>query len=226
MFKPTQPERRERRITAAEASSVEMRDVQGAGPVLTGYAAVYYKPGEAGSRYMLAEDCEERILPGAFDRALRERQDIRGLFNHDANQVLGRTTSGTMSLITDARGLRYEISPPDTGPGRDVVTVVRRRDVTGSSFAFCARKDTITIEPRNGRPYYIRTIEDVDLFDVGPVTFPAYEATDAGARAAIVARAVPADPAAEADRIRAAAGEDPAIAAARRARSIAIAERS
>lgn len=215
----------ERRMTKAGAR-VEVRAAKEGPGIVVGHAAVYYDPADEGTRYMLWSDVEERVARGAFDRALRDRQDVRALFNHSPDYVLGRTTAGTCRLTSDDVGLRYEADAPDTQAGRDVVTLVRRGDVTGSSFGFAVRKDTVTREVRDGRAYYIRTIEDVDLFDVSPVTFPAYEATDAGARAAIVARAVPADPAAEAERIRAAAGEDPAIAAARRARMIAVAEKS
>lgn len=215
----------ERRMTRC-GSKIEIREAKDSAGVLVGHGAVFYDPNDESTRYLIWDDVEERVAPGAFDRAIREKHDARGLFNHDANHVLGRTASGTMRLSVDARGLRYEIDTPETQSARDVVTVVRRGDVTGSSFSFRVVKDTVTRETRNGRPYYIRTLEDVDLYDVGPVTFPAYEGADAGARAAIVARAVGGDPAAEAERIRQAAGEDPAAAAARRARTIAIAERS
>lgn len=215
----------ERRMTRAGAR-VEVREAKSGPGTVVGHAAVYFDPADPGTRYMLWDDVEERVARGAFDRALRDRQDVRALFNHSPDYVLGRTAAGTCRLTSDDVGLRYEADAPDTQAGRDVVTLVRRGDVTGSSFGFRVVKDTVTRELRDGHAYYIRTIEDVDLYDVSPVTFPAYEGTDAGARAAIVARAVCGDPAAEADRIRAAAGEDPAIAAARRARSIAIAERS
>lgn len=207
-------------------TKVEVREAKSGPGTIVGHAAVYFVPGDEGTRYMIWDDIEERIARGAFDRALREKQDVRALFNHDASLVLGRTASGTARLTLDDVGLRYEVDAPDTQVGRDTVTSVRRGDVTGSSFGFSVRKETVTRETRDGRTYYIRTLEDVDLYDVSPVTFPAYEGTDAGAREAILARAVGGDPAAEAERIRAAAGEDPAAAAARRARTIAIAERS
>jgi hypothetical protein len=215
----------ERRMTRG-GSKIEVREAKGSAGVLVGHGAVFYDPNDETTRYLLWDDVEERVAPGAFDRAIREKQDVRALFNHDVNHVLGRTGPGTMRLSVDAKGLRYEIDTPETQSGRDVVTVVRRGDVSGSSFSFRTVKDTVTRETRNGRPYYIRTLEDVDLYDVGPVTFPAYEGADAGARAAIVARAVGGDPAAEAARIRQAADSDDEARADARRRRIEVARRS
>lgn len=147
---------------------------------ITGYAAVFYDPARAGTQYQLWEDTIERIMPGAFDRALQE-DDCRALFNHDPNCVMGRTKSGTCRLSIDAVGLRYEIEPADTQISRDVQTWLDRGDIDGSSFSFNTtdvswRSET---DPATKRETYIREIRGVTLFDVGPVTFPAYEATSA-----------------------------------------------
>jgi HK97 family phage prohead protease len=149
--------------------------------IIVGYAAVYHREGESGTEYQLWDDYYERIQPGAFDRALQEKQDVRGLFNHSSDNVLGRTTSGTMRLIADAVGLRYEIDLPDTQTARDLATSIERGDVSGSSFAFTVVSEQI--ERSDDGPTY-RNITDVNLFDVGPVTFPAYEATTSGIRSA------------------------------------------
>lgn len=146
-------------------------------PTIDGYAAVYYQDGQDATQYMLYEDLAERILPGAFDRALKE-DDVRALFNHDANQVLGRTSAGTCKLSIDATGLRYAIEPPATQIARDVVTTLRRGDVSGSSFSFIPTD----VSWREQDGLCIREIRAVQLFDVGPVTFPAYEATTSGLR--------------------------------------------
>jgi len=146
-------------------------------PVISGLAAVFYDGSEA-TEYKLWEGTYERILPGAFDRAVKE-DDVRGLFNHDANLVLGRTTANTLKLRTNKKGLGYQIEPADTTVQKDVREHIGRGDVSGSSFAFVVtdevwRKETIDDEER-----YIREITGVRLYDVGPVTFPAYEATSA-----------------------------------------------
>jgi hypothetical protein len=144
---------------------------------IAGYAAVYYD-GTPETEFVLWEGAVERIMPGAFDRAIRE-DDVRGLFNHDPNQVLGRTAANTLTLSSDATGLRYVDDVPDTGVGRDVSASIERGDVTGSSFSF-----TITdVEWRVEDEIEIREIRGVRVYDVGPVTFAAYEATSAGIRA-------------------------------------------
>jgi HK97 family phage prohead protease len=145
--------------------------------VITGYAAVFYNPNDPGTEYQLLDEVVERIMPGAFNRAIRE-DDVRGLFNHDDNLVLGRVKAGTMRLSVDSRGLKYEIDPPDTTAALDVMKSIRRGDVTGSSFRF--RPNVNTYRKEGGK--YVIEREEVSLFDVGPVTFPAYTATAAGVR--------------------------------------------
>lgn len=152
-----------------------------------GYGAVFYDPNNSGTEYQLYKDLLERIAPMAFARALRENQDVRGLFNHDSNMVLGRTAAGTMRLKSDNRGLWYDIDPPDTQIGRDVVTSISRGDVTGSSFSFIVRGQQF--EDRDDG-VTIRTITDVDLYDVSPVVFPAYEGTTTGLRSGDAADAL------------------------------------
>lgn len=146
---------------------------------IVGYGAVFYRDDNPGTEFQLWDNVYERIGREAFARALKEKQDVRGLFNHDPSALLGRTTSGTLSLVVDDIGLRYEINPPDTQVGRDAVVSIERMDVTGSSFAFVPRKTEWAEEQRDGRTIEVRTILDVDLYDVGPVTYPAYEASEA-----------------------------------------------
>jgi HK97 family phage prohead protease len=150
-------------------------------PTVIGYAAVFYNPTNPGTEYQLYDDLVEHIMPGAFNRALQEKQDCRALFNHNADFILGRVGAGTCKLSVDSIGLRYQFSPPDTQCGRDLLTSIGRGDISGSSFSFLLRKQT-WVDQKGGPT--IREIRDLDLFDVGPVTFPAYEATSTGVRAA------------------------------------------
>ena len=175
----------ERRFTPHATVAVEKRD--DGSQVIAGYGAVFYDPADPGTEYQLYSDMVERVALTAFDRALAERQDVRGLFNHDANMVLGRTAASTMRIGKDQRGLRYEIDQPDTQIGRDVAISIGRGDVTGSSFSFIVRGQSFK-DRDDG--VTIRTIEDVDLFDAGPVTFPAYEATTTGVRSGDAADAL------------------------------------
>jgi len=143
---------------------------------ITGYASVFYD-GTPDTEYELWDDTRERIMPGAFDRAIAE-DDVRALFNHDANMLLGRNKAGTLSLRADKTGLAYDISPPDTEIGRSVAESIKRGDLSGSSFAFIVDKEEIRSEGK----MVIREVKAVRLFDVGPVTYPAYNSTDVAVR--------------------------------------------
>jgi HK97 family phage prohead protease len=108
--------------------------------------------------------------------------DVVALFNHDANLVLGRTTNGTLDLQIREKGLAYAITPPDTQLGRDTVTLLRRQDLTGASFAFSIAKGGETwTQAADGTA--IRTVTAVgELYDVSVVTRPAYPSSTAALR--------------------------------------------
>ena len=154
---------------------------------IVGYAAVFYREGDSTTEYSLWEDYIERLQPGCFDRAISEVHDARGLFNHDSDHLLGRVSNGTCVLTVDSVGLRYEI--PIDWDDPDFCTVVpkiRRGDLSGCSFAFAnATSEWIETTNESGGTLWIRQITDLDLFDVGPVTWPAYEATEVGLRTAV-----------------------------------------
>ena len=150
--------------------------------MLVGYGAVFYNPADAGTQYEMWEECYERIMPGAFDRALREMQDVRCLRNHQPDSLLGRVASGTLRLSIDNRGLKYECDLPDNTLGNDTKVSLERGDLDGSSFSFQATRCAWIYESKDGEETSIRQIEDVDLYDVGPVTFPAYTGATAGMR--------------------------------------------
>lgn len=178
----------EKRFTDHSGCKIEKRE--DGKRILNGYGAVFYDQSNPGTQYQLWDNVFERIAPTAFNRVISESQDVRGLFNHDSNMVLGRTGAGTMRLYVDMRGLRYEIDLPDTAVANDLATLVERGDVDGSSFGFIVRGQERKYG-KDGEPD-VRIITDVDLFDTGPVTFPAYDATTAGVRSAIF-RATAAD---------------------------------
>lgn len=145
---------------------------------ISGLGAVYYREGDAGSEYWLWDDVVERIRPGAFDSQLAA--DVRSFFNHNPDRILGRTTAKTLAISVDANGLLYSVEPPDTEDGRSVIAAVERGDVTGSSFMFIPTRTVWEEIKREGEPHlYIRWIEEVELWEVGPVAFPAYSSTTA-----------------------------------------------
>jgi uncharacterized protein len=166
----------ERRMTPAASIKVETRE--DGSRMIAGYAAVFHRADDPGTQYQLSSDLVERIAPTAFARAITDKHDARALFNHDPNMLLGRAGAGTLRLTTDGTGLRYEIDLPDTQVGRDVAASVQRGDLTGSSFAFQVVKQSF----QRGDKMHTRTIEDVNLLDVGPVTYPAYQSTTTGLR--------------------------------------------
>ena len=166
----------ERRFLPQAAAGVNVSQRADGSPIIEGYGAVFYDGTEA-TQYRIFDDLVERIMPTAFDKALLE-DDVRGLLNHNPDNLLGRTKSGTMKLAKDAKGLKYEISPPDTGPGRDTQTSIKRGDLSGSSFSFIGRNSVW----REEGELVIREIHDCGLFDTGPVTFPAYTGTTTSAR--------------------------------------------
>ena len=123
----------------------------------------------------------EEIMPGAFDGVMkREKRNVVGVFNHDTNIVLGTERAGTLRLAPTEQGLGYEIDPPATRA--DIVELIRRGDVYGSSFAFTVAKDgdEWTTDENGGHLRYVRAIEG--LYDVGPVLTPAYEDTSVAVR--------------------------------------------
>lgn len=143
---------------------------EGEGRKIEGYAAIFDQNSED-------MGFVERISPSAFDRA--DMRDVRALFNHDPNYILARTASGTLTLEVDERGLKYAFEVPDTTFGNDFLTMVRRGDISQSSFAFTIADDAW--EERDGQQ--VRTIKQVHtVYDVSPVTYPAYAMTSVTAR--------------------------------------------
>ena len=156
----------EKRSYNGEARAVEGRTVEG-------YASVFNSMSEDLGGF------REIILPGAFKNALGD--DVRALYNHDSNYLLARTTSGTLELKEDDKGLYYRFDMPNTSYGNDLLELYRRGDLTQSSFGFTVEKDSWRME--DGQ--HVRYIESVSsLFDVSPVVYPAYTAASSGLRSA------------------------------------------
>lgn len=176
-------------------SDTEYRDIEegveiredGGTPKLVGYAALYDS-----ESVVLPGGFTEVIKPGAFERALEKSgTDVVALYNHDDNMVLGRQSAGTLTLSSDARGLRYEITPPSGPVGQIVTEAVRRRDVRGASFAFTVKPENEDYQSSKRGP--VRYIREIDrLYDVSVVLNPAYPKTTAAvmARAAALAASV------------------------------------
>jgi HK97 family phage prohead protease len=131
----------------------------------------------------------EKFMPTAFDKIIGRHKndprgvaDVVGLFNHDDNQVLSRTTNGTLRLEKQAAGLAYEMDLPDTQLARDLKTLVAARTVFGSSFAFTtSEKGEQWVQDERGQP--VRIIHEASgLFDISVVTRAAYPSSSVGLR--------------------------------------------
>jgi uncharacterized protein len=149
--------------------TVETRE--GSPPRVVGYAAVFDSPSEEMFGF------REVIQPGAFSRSLADNDDVVAMFNHDPNLTMARRSAGTLELQENKTGLKFRFEPPDTQPGRDLVTSIRRGDIRANSFGFQVHEDgeEWTNDKDGGE---IRQLTSVRLFDVSPVTFPAYPGTD------------------------------------------------
>jgi hypothetical protein len=130
----------------------------------------------------------EMILPEAVDGVI-DGADIRSFFNHDPSLVLGRTKAGTMRVNVESGGVRYEVDLPETSAGRDVHESTRRGDVTGSSFQFSVAEDGDTWTERAGKVE--RKIHKLaGVYEIGPVSLPAYPRAKVSARALECARSL------------------------------------
>ncbi len=191
----------ETRAIRTDVAELRVLD-EGGKPKIVGYAAVFNSFSEDLGGF------REIIRPGAFANALKENQDVRALVNHDPSLLLGRTKAGTLKLSEDTRGLRVEIYPPETTAGKDNVESIRRGDIDGMSFGFEVRGGGKAQVWREENGKTIRELHDLNLFDVSPVTYPAYPATTVAVRSL------------EAWRKETAPGRDPAAAL----RSVRLAE--
>lgn len=155
---------------------VELREVDGH-PVVEGYAAVFNRESDDLGGW------QEVIEPGAFAGVLTD--DVRSLWQHSPLHVLGRLRSGTLSIWEDEIGLQYRVAPPDAQWARDALVTIKRGDVDQSSFAFSVLPDGERwMLDESGR--VIRHIVRVArLYDVSPVTFPAYPETSVDVRSKI-----------------------------------------
>jgi HK97 family phage prohead protease len=141
---------------------VNVENLDTRGSTVVGYAAVYDTLSED-----LGGGRRETIAPGAFAGVVGA--DVRALLNHDPNEVLGRTKSGTLRLFDEPKGLRFELDLPDSPLGENMRSAVKRGDIDGASFQF-----EVGDEAWDGDTRTIQTVKA--LHDVTLATYPAYPA--------------------------------------------------
>lgn len=159
---------------------VEVRAGDDGKPRLRGHASVFDQVAEIGGWF---GGFKEVVRKGAFAKTINEA-DVRALWNHDPNWVLGRNKAGTLTLSEDDRGLAIDNNPPDTQWARDLMTTIQRGDVDQMSFGFQVVREAWDHDTDT------RELLEVKLFDVSVVTYPAYEGTDVGVRSAFAAAGV------------------------------------
>lgn len=159
-----------RRVTFNE---FELRAApKGDGMSFTGYAAVFNSDSEP-------LPFIERIMPGAFAKSLKSRNNIRMYMNHDSSMLLATTRAKTLRLQEDSKGLLVDADLPDTTVGRDLSVLMQRKDVDSMSFGFTVPSGG-DVWSEDGTQ---RTLKQIRLFEVSVVTgFPAYTATSASVR--------------------------------------------
>lgn len=139
--------------------------------IIEGYFALYESETE------LFQGSFEIITKGAFDKTLNN--DIRALWNHNTQYVLGRSKSGTLTLKTDDKGLFAVVKLPKTQYAQDLYELVQRGDVDQCSFGFNILEEDLEELASGG---YRWRINEIDLHEISVVTFPAYENTTVSAR--------------------------------------------
>lgn len=180
---------RDRRLTRATPLLVRQEGADGPG-TLEGYAAVFNELSDPLGGFL---KFREKIDPGAFDRTLSEDSDIRMLAGHDEHpsSVLASyypDGGGTLKLSTDDTGLKFSAELPDTSTGRDLGVLVARGDIRQMSFGFTIREESVQEETdpeHDGTDLPIFTLQDVRLYEVSPVTWPAYPQTSVGVRSLV-----------------------------------------
>lgn len=143
------------------------------GKKLTGYAAIFNSEADLGGFV-------EVVRNGAFRKSLEGGTNIRALYHHQGDALLGTTRGGTLKLKEDANGLAFELALPDTTHGRDLAILVDRGDVAGCSFGFRVRDGGDRWEQRGSQ--LVRELLDVDLVEITLTADPAYQDTTVAMR--------------------------------------------
>lgn len=156
-------------------SRMEKRETNDGKIFLEGYFARFNEP------YKVCEGWVETIAAGAFARYLATEGEVKALWNHNHDIVLGSRAAGTLELTETSEGLygSIEINKADTD-ALNAYARIQRGDVTGCSFGFDCLSDSFYDEDGT----YRTVIREVNpLYEVSPCTFPAYESTSVEARA-------------------------------------------
>jgi uncharacterized protein len=165
------PKRELRSYTAAQPLTV--RTTPDGSKQVSGYAIVF------NSRSVDLGGFVEICAPGMLTRTLRENPDVLALRDHRQELLIGRTTAGTLDLKVDSTGLAFTVTLPKTAIGEDTSENVRLRNLTGVSFGFSTVEDSWAADTDGN---VLRTLLDIDLYEISITSFAAYPATTVSTR--------------------------------------------
>lgn len=150
--------------------------------MLVGYAAKFNEESVPIRDYW-GDSFVEIIAPGAFANSIRSNV-VKALYNHNSDYVLGSTKSQTLTVFEDNVGLRFELELPNTNIANDLYESVKRGDTDGVSFGFRVVKDGDSWSTiyKDEEVITVRTIKEVELIEISPTAFPAYDATEVDCR--------------------------------------------
>jgi HK97 family phage major capsid protein/HK97 family phage prohead protease len=173
-------------LVRAFKPGIEVRDEGVDGPVMAGHFAVFNEWTEIDSWF--EGNFVERIAPGAFKKTFRENRDaMKVTFNHGMDPQLGDKVLGPIrTLEEDETGAAYEVPLLDAPYVRESVLPGLKAGLYGSSFRFRVIREEFDKKPKatehNPTALPERTIKEAEVFEFGPVTYPAYQSATAGVR--------------------------------------------
>lgn len=168
---------KEREVRTAKIHEVRVATADDGTHTVQGYAITFNSPSVDLGGFT------EIAAPGCLTRTLVENPDVLLLRDHKQELLLGRTTSGTLTLTVDATGLAFSCVLPNTSAGNDLAASLKRGDISACSFGFSTVNDTWSDDAQGN---IIRSLLDIDLYEISIVSFPAYESTSASLRSAPV----------------------------------------
>lgn len=152
---------------------------------IEGYAIVFNKESRVMFDVQKKRFFVEVIKRGAVTDDDIKGWDIKALMEHDKSRLLARSFngSGTLQLSVDDYGVKYRFDAPNTVEGDNALEMIRRRDIFGSSFAYVAdEKVNVSYTKRNDGILFREVKKLNRMFDVSPVSDPAYFGTDVNVR--------------------------------------------
>lgn len=152
---------------------------------IEGYAVVFEKESRVMFDMQKKRFFVEVIKRGAVTEDDLKNWDVKALMEHDKSRLLARSFngSGTLQLSVDNYGVKYRFEAPKTVEGDNAVEMIRRKDIFGSSFSFTANEKENVSYRKKEDGILLREVSRLNrMYDVSPVSDPAYFGTDVNVR--------------------------------------------